>query len=458
MNDESPWPLWTAPQEHADLGLAAPCPGCGVPVRPDQRYCENCGADVHPFAVGAPAAEGASEITVKLNRPRPSAAPCLECGGVVDSDGYCQTCGAKAPSPRDHFETAPAAWVGGVSDRGVVHTRNEDAMAAWAAPEPERSAVLVVCDGVSSSQDSDVASLAAAERARDVLVARLSGAPEPAPRGGVAPGMGSSGGLPGVFAASGSDTRGLTWDSDSRELSVSKPLDVPDETTRLGSAEPLPRGFSSSTPLDAPDETTRKLLPPTPGAAETAALIRAAAEAQRTVVEHTAPDSSNAASCTFAAAIVTGDRIVWANLGDSRVYFLGDDGSGVQLSTDHSVAEELIKGGVPRADAERSRQAHAITRWLGRDADDTTPDVGVHTVTGDGWLLVCSDGLWNYASEPAALATQLRAASEAGAEPVRVASGLVRWANAQGGKDNVTVVLARLAANLNGTSRATEKD
>ncbi len=390
MNDETPaWPLWaaeheaaalTAAQEHGTLGLAAPCPSCGVPVRPDQRFCENCGADVHPDAVPTATAGRASETTVKLNRPRPATAPCLECGGAVDADGYCQTCGAKAPSPRDHFEAAPASWVGGVCDRGRLHTRNEDAMATWAAPEPDRAAVLVVCDGVSSSQDSDVAALAAAERARDVLVDR--------------------------------------WSSSSR----------PSPDSSISESDPF-----------------------------TDALIEAAAEAQRTVIAHTAPDSVNAASCTFSAAVVVGDRVHWASLGDSRVYFLTDAG-GVQLSTDDSVAEELIRGGMPRAEAESSRQAHAITRWLGRDADDVTPEVGEYTATSDGWLLVCSDGLWNYASEPAALAERLRAASGAAAEPVGVASGLVKWANGRGGKDNITVVLARVTANLNGTPRAEEKD
>ncbi|MFT4294732.1 MAG: zinc ribbon domain-containing protein, partial [Micropruina sp.] len=179
MNDDNPaWPLWVTEhdaanlavnQEYGTLSLAAPCPQCGMPVRPDERYCENCGADVHPEVAGVPAEARTSEATVKLNRPRPAAAPCLECGGAVDADGYCQTCGAKAPSARDHFEAAPASWLGGVCDRGVVHSRNEDAMALWAAAEPQRSGVLVVCDGVSSSQDSDVVALAAAERARDVL-------------------------------------------------------------------------------------------------------------------------------------------------------------------------------------------------------------------------------------------------------------------------------------------------
>ncbi|MFT4294185.1 MAG: protein phosphatase 2C domain-containing protein, partial [Micropruina sp.] len=203
--------------------------------------------------------------------------------------------------------------------------------------------------------------------------------------------------------------------------------------------------------------------PGAPGSAEPGeqpfaeALIEAAAAAQRAVIEHTASDTRNAASCTFAAAVLDGDRVHWASLGDSRVYLLGD-GTGVQLSTDHSVAEELIRAGLPRAEAESSRQAHAITRWLGRDSENPTPDTGVYPLTLGGWLLVCSDGLWNYASEPAALARRLRAASEASDEPVKVAAELVKWANAQGGKDNVTVALARPDANLNGTPQASSDE
>lgn len=391
MTDEpAAWPLWTsdqragelaaeqqraaealtANQEFSTLGLAAPCPECGRPVRPDERYCENCGADVHPEVAARPGAGARSEATVKLNRPAQPRPPCLECGGEVDSDGYCQTCGTKAPSPRDRFEASPSEWVGGVCDRGLVHARNEDAMALWASPAPARDAVLVVCDGVTTSQDSDVASLAAAERARDVLAAS--------------------------------------------------------QPTGLGTA-------------DSHD------------AAMQSALVHAAAQANEAVIAHTAPDSANAASCTFAAAVVHGSRIHWATLGDSRVYFLAESAK-VQLSTDDSVAEELIRAGSSRYDAETGPQAHAITRWLGRDADDIEPTVGVFSATSDGWLLVCSDGLWNYASEPTALAAQLTQSAADGGSPTEVAARLVTWANAQGGKDNITVALAHVVATLNTTS------
>jgi serine/threonine protein phosphatase PrpC len=116
----------------------------------------------------------------------------------------------------------------------------------------------------------------------------------------------------------------------------------------------------------------------------------------------------------------------------------------VQLSVDDSVAQAKIEAGFTREEAESGYGAHAITRWLGRDAPDVTPRVGELEV-GTGWLLVCSDGLWNYASSPAALRTVLDEALSPPVESlVDVCERMVAWANAQGGKDNITVAIARL--------------
>jgi serine/threonine protein phosphatase PrpC len=74
-----------------------------------------------------------------------------------------------------------------------------------------------------------------------------------------------------------------------------------------------------------------------------------------------------------------------------------------------------------------------------------TPRVGRAQVSGPGWLLVCSDGLWNYASEPKALAEQIAAAGSS--DPHVIATHLVAFANAAGGQDNITATLARVGKN-----------
>ncbi|MDR1806589.1 MAG: hypothetical protein LBR33_01505, partial [Propionibacteriaceae bacterium] len=56
-------------------------------------------------------------------------ATCAECGGVIDQDGYCTQCGARARSARDHYTLTPADWVAGACDIGLYHRRNEDALA-----------------------------------------------------------------------------------------------------------------------------------------------------------------------------------------------------------------------------------------------------------------------------------------------------------------------------------------
>jgi serine/threonine protein phosphatase PrpC len=69
------------------------------------------------------------------------------------------------------------------------------------------------------------------------------------------------------------------------------------------------------------------------------------------------------------------------------------------------------------------------------------------TLTEPGWLLVCSDGLWNYCSAAQDLADLVRQTSTVSveaAEPLALAEALVSWANAQGGQDNITAALARI--------------
>ena len=139
---------------------AAQCPQCAAPVGPADSFCEVCGSELGITAVS----EGSPAV------------PCDRdgCGSSqVSDDGYCEQCGRKAASGRDHVELDLGVLVG-VTDRGRKHLRNEDAMALAAAQLPAGLAALaVVCDGVSTSERPDEASLAAADRAVRVLAREL---------------------------------------------------------------------------------------------------------------------------------------------------------------------------------------------------------------------------------------------------------------------------------------------
>lgn len=88
-------------------------------------------------------------------------------------DGHCPACGRKVPVGRDHAEL-DLGLLAGVTDRGLRHSRNEDAMALATADGPDGPVALaVVSDGVSSAPRPDEASLTAVRTAMRVL---LSGA------------------------------------------------------------------------------------------------------------------------------------------------------------------------------------------------------------------------------------------------------------------------------------------
>jgi len=101
-----------------------------------------------------------------------TATECAVChAGRITAEGYCGSCGRKVPSGRDHLELDLGA-LAGVTDKGLRHARNEDAMALATAESAGGPAVLaVVCDGVSSSRRPDEASLAAVQAAARALLA-----------------------------------------------------------------------------------------------------------------------------------------------------------------------------------------------------------------------------------------------------------------------------------------------
>ncbi|MFE3099578.1 PP2C family serine/threonine-protein phosphatase [Nocardia tengchongensis] len=354
--------------------MTARCPQCGTFAADTDRFCEACGSKLgirlialppREFRPGSgstvPVAEAARNARATTAGPdgfdAGPAPDCTGCGGTAfDPDGYCSTCGELGPE-RDRFEADLGATCL-VTDRGLLHARNEDAVAAAvvdsASPDRPATAVLAVCDGVSTSEDPQAASGAAVRAGLDATLAAL-----------------------------------------------------------------------------AADRS-----------AEDCALagLAAAADAVKAVGS---PDGKSP-SCTYVSAIVQfrpegGASITVANVGDSRAYWLrpGDDSQ--RLTVDDTLAQAMVDNGLlDAATAMDGPHAHVLTRWLGADSEHQWSPTCVRTLHTHepGVLLLCSDGLWNYLPEAAALS---RFTSALPALPA--ARALVEHALGAGGKDNITVAL-----------------
>jgi serine/threonine protein phosphatase PrpC len=328
--------------------LRCPNPECGEIATDADRYCERCGEAL--WSPG-PAVLAQRTLTATVDS-------CGRCGAprdAIDGDGFCARCGLRrTPRERDHIEIA-LPDVAGVSDRGLRHYRNEDALAVASLPE-HGARVMVVCDGVSTSEEADRAAQAAAEAARACLVAGLS--------------------------AGRRDVEALM-----REAALA--------AQRAVCAVPYARGRVKDPP-----------------------------------------------SSTFVAAVLLDGRVTVAWLGDCRAYLLGD-GVACQLSRDDSWAAEQVRlGAIAELDAACDPRAHVLTRWLGEgEGTGAEPSLATLDVPAGCHLLLCSDGLWNYAPTPGHLRT-LVAEMPADAPPVAVARYLTIFARARGGRDNITVVVA----------------
>lgn len=170
--------------------------------------------------------------------------------------------------------------------------------------------------------------------------------------------------------------------------------------------------------------------------------LTSAYEAAARAVRHCAPPDPGARisppSTTFVAAVHDGRTLAAVAVGDSRAYWLPDGGATVALTTDDSMAAMLAASGM----AAQGAYAHVITRWLGASSPHADARVTALPVTGPGWLLACSDGLWNHLADNEDL-NAVVAGLDAG-DALALAELLVSWANARGGHDNVTVALARV--------------
>lgn len=331
------------------------CPKCALENEPGSHFCENCGYDL----VGghAPAAEAET--------PAAESAPvlCATCGvDDFDDEGYCRGCGQARPvSDRSEIDLGRIA---AVTDRGKHHDRNEDGVAIH-LDDVARHAILVVSDGVSSSDDSDQASRAACDSAVAVF------------------------------------------------------------------AEQLAAGVDTVTATNA-------------AVAAAAAAVAALGEGH---------PGDRAPACTFVSAVITADSVTIGWLGDSRAYWLAgglEDASENHtialsqcLTLDDSWATQMVAAGLLEyEEAAADPRAHALTAWLGADADPEAiiPHTRRFIPSAPGAVLVCTDGLWNY-FDAAELLT-VHAIPTALSSPITAAHLLADLALEAGGHDNITIAIA----------------
>lgn len=215
-------------------------------------------------------------------------------------------------------------------------------------------------------------------------------------------------------------------------------------------------GVSSATRPDdasaaACEAAGESLLTSLPRGAHTQQAMRHAILAAATAVnalaaekESAAPEQrqQNAPACTLVSAVVSGGVLTVGWVGDSRVYWVPDDRSvgAARLTEDDSWAAQMVAAQLmSEAEAYADERAHAITGWLGADAYDLEPHTASFSPDRPGVVVVCTDGLWNYAESAAEMAAAVPA--DARVRPLRGAQRLVTYALEAGGHDNVTVAL-----------------
>ncbi|MET8470678.1 protein phosphatase 2C domain-containing protein [Streptomyces sp. NPDC006422] len=168
--------------------------------------------------------------------------------------------------------------------------------------------------------------------------------------------------------------------------------------------------------------------------------VNALADEPETAREH--KPHQNAPACTFVASVVTKELLIVGWIGDSRAYWVPDDreAPAARLTEDDSWAAQMVATGLmSEAEAYADERAHAITGWLGADAYELEPHTASFKPDRAGTVVVCTDGLWNYAESADEMARVLPA--DASGRPLHAAQVLVGHALDGGGHDNVTVAV-----------------
>ena len=139
---------------------------------------------------------------------------------------------------------------------------------------------------------------------------------------------------------------------------------------------------------------------------------------------------------TMVCALLHDRKLSIAHVGDSRLYLIRAGGI-EQLTDDHSVVAEQVKQElISREEAEKSEIKNILTRAVGTKAE-VEVDLNELDLLGGDILVLCTDGLTNMVRDEEILSVVL-----AGQDPAAAGQRLIERANAGGGQDNITAIVA----------------
>lgn len=151
------------------------------------------------------------------------------------------------------------------------------------------------------------------------------------------------------------------------------------------------------------------------------------------------PQHAADAGTTVTMAVIQGQRLVVANVGDSRTYLLRNHQLR-QITRDHSLVASLVENGQIRPEDIFSHpQRNVIYRSLGQKKQ-VQIDTFTETLHSEDILLLCSDGLWEMVQDDQVISRII----ESSKSPAEACKRLVEAANNAGGEDNIGVVLVKV--------------
>jgi serine/threonine protein phosphatase PrpC len=139
---------------------------------------------------------------------------------------------------------------------------------------------------------------------------------------------------------------------------------------------------------------------------------------------------------TLTLAIIDGNQLHTANVGDSRCYIINEEDVW-QFTKDHSYVQQLVdRGQITREEARTHPRRNEITRVVGYYGV-VEIDTGVTSLDGNDRVLLCSDGLTAHVEDD-----ELKRMVLDHTDPQKACDELVGLANSRGGRDNISVIIA----------------